>query len=132
MILVDTSVLISFFKGIENEKTEKFENILINNIPFGINSFIYQEILQGASSEKEFKKLKEFLGSQKFYSLKSEKSSFEDASKLYFLCRKKGITIRSTLDVLIAQTAIEYELYLLHDDKDFDNMSKIVKNLRFY
>lgn len=132
MVLVDTSVLISFFKGIENEKTAKFENIILNNIPFGINSFIYQEVLQGASSEKEFNKLKEFLGSQKFYRLSSEKNSFEEASKIYFLCRKNGITIRSTIDTIIAQTALENELFLLHDDKDFDNMSKIIKSIKFY
>lgn len=48
MILVDTSVLIAFLKGIENEKVKKFEEAIQNNIPFGINNFIYQEILQGA------------------------------------------------------------------------------------
>lgn len=132
MVLVDTSVIISFFKGIENEKTQKFENILINNIPFGINSYIYQELLQGASSEKEFNKLKDYLSTQKFYSLKSEIISFEESAKLYFLCRNQGITIRSTIDVIIAQTAIEHGLFLLHDDKDFTNMAKVVENLKFY
>jgi len=54
MILVDTSVLIDFFKGNTNEKVEKFEWILKNKIPFGITHLIYQEILQGAKDEKEF------------------------------------------------------------------------------
>jgi len=54
MILVDTSVLIDFFKGIENKPTRKFKKILTQKIPFGINSFIYQEVLQGAKSEQEY------------------------------------------------------------------------------
>lgn len=46
-------------------------------------------------------------------------------------CRKQGITIRSTIDCLIAQTAIEHDLLLLHRDNDFSAMSKIVP-LKFY
>ena len=69
MVLVDTSVLINFFKGISNDQTKKFEYLIVNNIPFGINSFIYQEILQGARTEKEFNTLDEYLSTQSFYSL---------------------------------------------------------------
>lgn len=54
MILVDTSVLISFLKGIEKEQVRKFEDIIQKNIPFGINNYIYQELLQGAKNEKEY------------------------------------------------------------------------------
>lgn len=67
MILVDTSVLIDFFKGIENKPTRKFKKILTQKIPFGINSFIYQEVLQGAKSEQEFTLLKTYLESQHFF-----------------------------------------------------------------
>lgn len=45
MILVDTSVLINFFKGIENEKVNKLTEIINNGIPFGINKHIYMEIM---------------------------------------------------------------------------------------
>jgi len=130
MILVDTSVLIDYLKGIDNEKTEKFEYVLERNIPFGINKFIYQEILQGAKNEKEFNKLKEYLDTQIFYELSDGKKSFENAAKLYFKCRKNGITIRSTIDLLVVQTAIENDLYLLHNDKDFSMIAKIEKRLK--
>lgn len=132
MILVDTSVLISFLKGTRNEQEKKLEDILENNIPFGINKFIYQEILQGAKTEKEFELIKEYLGSQKFYNLKNGIKSYESAAKLYFKCRKNGITVRSTIDLLIAETAIENNLYLLHDDKDFSNFAKIDIRLKEY
>lgn len=131
MILVDTSVLIDFLSGRKSEGAEKLENILAQKMPFGINSFIFQEVLQGASSEKDFGLLGDYLISQKFYHLKEPVQSFENAARIYMECRKKGITIRSTIDCLIAQTALEHDLLLLHNDKDFEAMAQIVP-LRFW
>jgi hypothetical protein len=131
MILVDTSVLIQFFKGINSEGAKKFSIVLERKIPFGINSLIFQEVLQGAGSEKEYLILKKYLESQRFYHLKDPVDSFAKAVKIYLDCRKKGITIRSTIDCLIAQTALENGLVLLHEDNDFDLMSKVIP-LKFY
>jgi hypothetical protein len=131
MILVDTSVLIDFFKGIENEPCNKFKTILTQQIPFGITPFVYQEILQGAKSQKEFNLLQKYLGSQTFFHPKDPIESFAKAAKIYFDCRRKGVTIRSTIDCIIAQTAIEHNLYLLHNDNDFNAMSDIIR-LKMY
>ncbi len=54
MILVDTSVLIDFFKGVFNSPAKRLREVLVEGIPFAITSVIYQEVLQGAKSEKEF------------------------------------------------------------------------------
>jgi predicted nucleic acid-binding protein len=132
MILVDTSVLIDFFKGTENNKTALFDKILENGIPYGICSYTYQELLQGSKTVKEFDKLKEYLETLIFYHLRSEKESFEKAASVYIQCRKKGITIRSSIDLLIAQIAIENRLYLLHNDIDFDNINKVIPELNIY
>ena len=132
MILVDTSVLVNFFKGITNKQVIKLENAIKDKIPFGINNLIYQELLQGARSEKEFDLLKEYLSTQRFYDLKNAKESYEAAAKNYFYCRKNGITVRSTIDMLILQTAMENNLYLLHDDRDFSNIAKILTDLKEY
>ncbi len=129
MVLVDTSVLIGFFKGQVDEKTELFKDLLSCDIPFGISSYTYQEILQGSKNETEFKTLKEYLSTQQIYYLKSEASTFERAAKMYFVLRRKGVTPRSTLDILIALTAIENELALLHNDNDFDIMSEHIPEL---
>ena len=126
MILVDTSILIHFFKGVDNEGSRKFGTVLHRGIPFGINSLIFQEVLQGAGSEKEYLTLKKYLETQRFYHLKDPVDSFAKAAKIYLDCRKKGITIRSTIDCLIAQTALENDLSLLHEDNDFDLMAKVV------
>jgi len=132
MILVDTSVLIALLKNVKNKATEKFEQVIKNKIPYGINFYIYQEILQGAKNEHEFKLLKEYLGSQKFYNLKNGQKSHEDAAKLYFTCRKAGYTVKSTIDLLIVQTAIENNLSLLHNDSDFINIAEIIGELQLF
>ncbi len=126
MVLVDTSVMIDYLEGNGNEVVLRFQYILDNNIPFGINLFIYQEVLQGVKTEKDFEKVKKYLDTQRFYTLKEERESYASAAKIYFKCRKKGITTKSTIDCLIAQTAIENNLYLLHNDSDFDNIAKVV------
>jgi predicted nucleic acid-binding protein len=126
MILVDTSILISFFKGLNKEGTQKLKMILRQGIPFGINSLIFQEVLQGSASEKEYMVLKQYLETQRFYHLKDPVESFAKAARIYMDGRKKGVTVRSTIDCLIAETALEHDLFLLHDDRDFDEIAKIV------
>jgi len=131
MILVDTSVLIQFFKGTDSEGPRKLIDVMQRKVAFGINSMIFQEVLQGAGSEKEYLTLKRYLETQRFYHLKDPIESFAKAAKIYLDCRKKGITIRSTIDCLIAQTALENDLLLLHEDSDFDLMAKVVP-LKFF
>jgi len=92
MILVDTSVLIKFFKGDADHKTEIFKEILEQDVPFGISAYTYQDVLQPA--------------------------------------RRNGVTPRSTLDILIALTAIANNLVLLHHDRDFDIMAGHIEELR--
>ncbi len=104
---------------------------MVQKIPFGINSFIYQEVLQGAKSEKEYNNLKKYLSTQHFFHPKDPIESFARAARIYYDCRKKGITITSTIDCIIAQTVIEQDLFLLHRDKDFELMSQVVE-LKFY
>ena len=99
-------------------------------MPFCINGFIYQEILQGAKDEKEFTLLKSYLKDMPLYSLRLGIQSYENAALLNFRCRRKGITIRSTIDLLIAETAIENSIPLLHDDDDLVNMAKVITELK--
>jgi predicted nucleic acid-binding protein len=132
MILVDTSVLIGYFKEINEIPYKKMDYIIDNEIPYGICNYIYQELLQGSKNEKEYSLLKEYLDSLPFYNLLYGKQSYENAALLYINCRKNGITIRSTIDLIIAEIAVENKLYLLHNDIDFTNISKFNKNLKEY
>ncbi len=130
MILVDTSVLIDYLKGNSNEPTELLDTIIENGLSFGICNFVYQEILQGVKTEQEFDSLKEYLQALPFYELKFGTQSYENTALLNFCCRRAGITIRSTIDLLIAQIAIENNLYLLHNDKDFDFLANVISELK--
>ena len=132
MILVDTSVLIDFFQNKETEIVLSLQHIIAMKIPFGINFPIYQELLQGVATEKQYLDLKRYLDTQRFYSLLRGKESYADAAKIYFRCRKEGVTLSSTIDCLIAQTAIENNLELLHNDSDYDRIGKIVQRLKIY
>jgi predicted nucleic acid-binding protein len=132
MILVDTSVFINYLKGKNDEKTDVFDTVLSHDIPFGISAYTYQELLQGARDEKEFSTLKEYLSSQRIYLLPETAEIYESAAKLYFDARRKGITPRSTIDILIAYTAMYYNLYLLHNDRDFDTMAGVFPQLKIY
>ena len=130
MILVDTSVIIGYLQGKSGAPYSHLEAIIEHDIPFGICNYVYQELLQGTKTEKEFKELKAYLNDLLFYDLCNGRKSYEEAAMLYAKCKKSGVTVRSTIDVIIAQIAIENQLHLLHDDKDYVNMAEVVKELR--
>lgn len=77
----------------------------------------------GVRSEKEYGALEHYLISQRFFHPKDPVASYAQAARIYFDCRKKGITVSSTIDCLIAQIALEHELFLLHNDSDFQAMT---------
>lgn len=132
MILLDTSVLINYLQNVQDDSVSLLDEILDRNIPYGICDFVYQELLQGTRTQKEFITLKEYLETIPFYYLNYGKESYEKAALINFSCRKSGITVRSTIDVLIARIAIENNLYLLHNDKDFDYIASVIKELKIY
>jgi predicted nucleic acid-binding protein len=131
MILVDTSVLIGYFRGAAGPHYDKMNYLIDNDIPYGICNYVYQELLQGAANRHDYDSLKEYLSTLPFYDLLCGKESFEDAAYMYKNCRKRGITVRSTIDLLIAQIAIENNLFLFHNDNDFTNISKLTE-LKIY
>ena len=120
MILVETSVLIQFLRGEKNNKVDVFEILIKKGQPFGISTYTYAEILQGARDEDEYKLLDEYLGSQTIYDLHPGKETFKEAASIVYKMRKSGHTVRGLIDVLIALTAIQNNLILLHNDRDFE------------
>ena len=130
MILIDTSILVGYFKGLKGAPYDKLDSLIDQNIPIGICNQVYQEVLQGAKNEKEFDLLKEYLNTMDIYDLRYGKKSYENAAWLYFKCRKAGITPRSTIDLIIAQIAIDNNLLLFHNDKDFVQISQVIPDLK--
>lgn len=132
MVLVDTSVWIDFLRQRSTEAVARFKKILAEEQSFGITSVIYQELLQGVDSDASFGRLALFLRTQTFYHPLDPQESYAEAARLYARCRWVGITLRSTIDCLIAQVAIEHDLALLHSDKDFDLLARVAPELRIY
>lgn len=130
MYLVDTSVWIGYLNEKENEAVARFVDVLDLGLPFGITGVIYGEVLQGARTPIDFERLKEYLSTQRFYHLLDPVVGYEEAARLYYRCRRGGVTVRSTIDCLIARVAIEHDVALLHDDSDFANMGRIVTELK--
>lgn len=125
MYLVDTSVWIDYITGKEGEHIEFLDALLQNPQAVGIMDVIYMEILQGAEDERNFTRFRNYFSSQRFYELQQGHKSHEQAARIYFDCRRKGMTVRSTIDCLIAQCAIENKLVLLHNDRDFKQMDNV-------
>jgi predicted nucleic acid-binding protein len=122
--IFDTSVWISFSKGVENAQTQKLEYYLINSPKqVYITPTIIQEFLMGLKHETDFIKYQ-----YQFQQLNSFKPDWEktsiDAAKQYFDLKKKGVTIRKSTDCLIAQIAIENDVLLVHIDSDFELIAK--------
>ncbi|MGB7294226.1 MAG: PIN domain nuclease [Candidatus Aminicenantales bacterium] len=125
MILVETSVLIDFLRGEDNPSVQKLRRVIDQDIPFGICPLVFLEVLQGAATEKDFKLLKEYLQSQAFFDVQDGRESIAEAARMSFDLRRKGKAVGSSIDLLIAQTAIDNDLYLLHNDSDFDRIKQV-------
>lgn len=130
MYLIDTSVWIDFLRSTNTLAVRRLFRMIEEQIPFGITGVIYQELLQGAASKSQFEQLQAYFSTQRFYHPISPIESYAKAAEMYFACRQAGVTVRSTLDCLIAQISIENQLILLHSDKDFDRIQKTVPALQ--
>jgi predicted nucleic acid-binding protein len=130
MYLVDTSVWVDYIRGTDSPVVEFLDSLLSTPMSVGISDLIYMEILQGTKSEAGFNKLQRYFSTQQFYGFADSQNSYEVAAFMCFSCRRQGITVRSSIDCLIAQCALENELTLLHHDNDFRNLEKAVPELR--
>lgn len=120
---------IDYLAGRDTEATGRFAEILNLGSPVGLTGVVYQEVVQGVSSRREFEQTSEYLSSQTFYHPRDPVETYREAARMYFDCRRAGITIRSAIDCLIARIAIEHDLMLLHDDRDFERLAEVVEDL---
>lgn len=131
MILVDSSVLIRFLGSKQDHPAVRALNgIIADGIPYAICPYVYQEVLQGTADEATFRRVKTYLDLVECLWLPAGLETFAEAARLYWDLRRGGCTIRSTVDVLIALTAIEHDAILLHDDRDFDVIADAEPRLR--
>lgn len=118
MILVDSSVWISYLNG-KNTKEAEFLSRIIGVENILMTDLIFIEILQGYREDSVFNDVKSFLDEFPFAIMGSQELALKSAQNYRFL-RKKGITIRKTIDSYIATYCLEIDMALLHSDKDFE------------
>jgi predicted nucleic acid-binding protein len=122
MILVDSSVWIDYFNGRKTTKTDWLDSAL-GNEQIIVGDLILAEVLQGFQSDKDFKTARKLLLAFPFMAMVGKELAIKSALNYRFL-RKKGVTVRKTIDVMIGTFCLNYQLTLLHDDIDFDPMEK--------
>ncbi len=122
MILVDTSVWIDYFNGKSSWQTDFLDGMLVNS-PVIMGDLILIEILQGFRKDKDYNTAKSCLSILPLYQMGGYNLAIS-SSENYRKLRKKGITVRKTMDVIIATFCIENNITLLHNDHDFEPMVK--------
>jgi len=125
VIVVDSSVLIGFLRGHSSPPIAQLKSLIEEEIPFSIPGICCQEVLQGAKDEKEWRLLDEYFNSQDLLFPQDPQVSHWEAARIYFDCRRKGLTIRSSIDCLIAQLVLEWGGVLLHDDGDYESIQQV-------
>jgi hypothetical protein len=118
VILVDSSVWIDYFRGIQSSQTDRL-HALLGNEPIATGDLVLTEVLQGFRSAQDFNQGKKLLTSLPIVELVGADIAIQAAHNFRTL-RLLGITVRKTIDTLIATSCIEKGLALLYSDKDFD------------
>jgi predicted nucleic acid-binding protein len=118
LILVDLSVWIDCFRGTITPQTDKLDSLLSSE-PLAIGDLILTDVLQGFSDERDFNQAKEMLTSLTIVEVGGRDIAIQ-AARNFRTLRELGVTVRKTIDTLIATRCIESRYDLLHDDRDFD------------
>ena len=124
MILTDSSVWINHINQVMNEPVRRLRE-LIPNGPLLIGDLILCEILQGFRSEAQARFTARTLGRFEQVSLCSPELALSAAANYRFL-RARGITMRKTIDLIIGTFCIERGHALLHSDRDFEPMERLL------
>jgi predicted nucleic acid-binding protein len=122
VIVVHTSVWIDVLRGTDSTPAARCVELIEGGAPVALTDVILTEILQGLGTEPEARRVERHL--RAFPVLRLETlDDFVLAAELYRTARRAGVTIRKTLDCLIAAPCVRSGAPLLHSDADFDRLA---------
>ena len=130
MIVVDTTVWIDFLEERNTPFDLHLKRLVEEGASLALTDIIYCEVLQGIRVDRAHRRTRAILRSFPILRLRGLKT-LDRAVAIYRDCRKKGLTIRSTVDCLIAATCLECDGALYHNDRDFDAIA-IVSGLKLH
>jgi len=122
MTLVDTTVWIDFFANRDTPEVKALENSIKKEEVICICGVILTEVLQGIKNDRQHSLTKPLLSNLIFVPML--KSTFFLAANIYRFLRSNGITVRNSIDCMIAAACIENNIRLLHNDRDYDFIEK--------
>ena len=122
MILVDSSTWIDYFRGTITPQSDMLD-MLLRQEPLAVGDLILTEVLQGFTDDSGFNQARRVLTSLTVVELGGQKIAIQ-AAKNFRLLRNLGVTVRKTIDTVIATKCIENGYHLLHNDRDFDPFAK--------
>ncbi len=130
MLLIDTSVWISVLRDRSGQVRQQLETLIANREVL-LTRFTQLELLQGSLNEQEWDLLSTYLETQDYVELTDQ--SWQAAARIYFDLRRQGLTVRSPIDCCIAQVALDNNLLLVHNDRDFETIAQVrsLQNFRF-
>lgn len=118
MILVDSSAWIDYFNGIVTPETDYLDRILEDQLIL-VGDIMLAEVLQGFRKDEDFETARQALSSFQTVEMLNPGLAVQSARN-YRSLRQAGITVRKTIDCLIATYCIENGVTLLHSDRDFE------------
>jgi predicted nucleic acid-binding protein len=122
MLVVDSTVWIDYFNGAETPQAG-FLNRVLDKTPILVGDFILAEVLQGFRHQADFETAHRLLTRFTQAQMVNPGLAVQSADN-YRLLRQKGVTVRKTIDSLIATFCNENDHELLHNDSDFDSYEK--------
>lgn len=122
MIVVDTSVWIDVINEVESPRAARCVELLEDGAPVALTDVILTEVLQGFERDRDARRVERDL--RAFPTLRLESlDDFALAADLYRRARAAGVTVRKTLDCLIAAPCVRENVPILHSDADFDRLA---------
>lgn len=122
MILVDSSVWVDYFNGVACRETDLLDRLLVEELIL-VGDIILAEVLQGFERNEDFRRARGLLEPLPFANMVGKEVALRSAEN-YRLLRRRGVTVRKTIDVLIATFCIMNDHVLLNRDRDFKPMEK--------
>ena len=125
MILVDTSVWIDYFRGVDSPEAGWLSSAIADDADLCICGVVLTEILQGIKLESQYRAAKRSLEAMLY--LATSRGAYYLAADIYRAARKRGQTIRNTIDCIIAACAITNNARLVQKDKDYITIASVSK-----
>jgi predicted nucleic acid-binding protein len=124
MVIVDTTVWIDYLRGLQNKETDYFDREL-GRQRFGLTDLILCETLQGLGDENTFKRVLRELRKFEVFETGGQELAIE-AARNFGKLRRRGRTVRKTIDSLIATFCLRLGHSLLHRDRDYDHFEEFL------